>query len=189
MNSHELDIMLKLPRIRRWQIVRTYHTQSVSDHSFRVWLLATHLYDTLFPIPHNSFARELLSRWAMLHDVDEVLTGDMPSTVKRLLEEVAPGVMGRFQDRLLVDLPLVAETRNGIRNTLEEVLVKIADNVEAILYLQDDGMGNVDQVVDTRTEAIQGLYTKGKTLYTGVPWLVVAGWVSNLLGEGYVGLF
>lgn len=185
MNNHELDLMLKLPRIRRWQIVRTFHTQSVADHSFRVWVLATHLYDSLFPVPHNSFGRELVSKWAVMHDMDEVLTGDIPSTVKTLLEQISPGVMGKFQDRLLVDMPTVAEVRNGISNTMEEILVKIADNVEAILYLADDGMGDCDSIIQTRLDAIQGQYEKGKKNYSGVEWAIAANWIMDRIGAQY----
>lgn len=183
MTNNELEIMLRLPNIRRWQIVRTYHTQSVAAHSYRVWLLATHLYDTLYPTPHNSFGRELVQRWAMLHDVDEVLTGDIPSTVKKMLEEVSPGIMDKFTNRLLVGLPLVAATRSGIRSTVEGIVVKVADNVEAILYLLDDGMGDCTAVIESRMDALKGLLAKGRLGFTGVEWGQVEDWIANILHD------
>lgn len=179
MTDTELEIMLRLPSIKRWQIIPVLKNQSVAEHSYRVWLLATHLYDTVFPTPHNSFERELVQRWALLHDVDEVLTGDIPSTVKTLLEEVQPGIMHRFTDRVMVDLPTASAARAGISNTAAGLLVKIADNVEAVLYLQENGMGNIDPIIATRMLAIEQLFAKGVKMYTGVNWGAVSAWVGS----------
>lgn len=181
MTDTELEIMLRLPSIMRWQIVRVYKNQSVAEHSYRVWLLATHLYDAVFTTPHNSFERELVQHWALLHDVDEVLTGDIPSTVKTLLEEVQPGIVQRFTDRVMVDLPTASEARAGIANTVAGLLVKIADNVEAILYLQENGMGDTAPVIRTRMMAIEHLFDQGVRIYSQVEWWKVSNWIAALV--------
>lgn len=140
LTNDELELALRLPSIQRWQIVEVSKPQSVADHTFRVWLLATHLWDTLFPVPHNSLDRATLERWALFHDVDEVVTGDIPSTVKQTLNRAVPGAVARLKQAVHEQhFPSIEAMFRGQMNTTVERVVDICDIVEAMLYIRKYG--------------------------------------------------
>lgn len=121
---------------KRWTIVRVSREQTVAEHQYRVWVLATSLYDHLMDgTPHNSFEREAVGFWALVHDADEIWTGDLPSPIKSLLEYLSPGILKKLKDKVLDDnLPQVAASMRGIESTYAATVVKIAECVEALTY-------------------------------------------------------
>src|SRR5688572_14693816 len=130
--------MLALSTVNRWAIVDMVRPQSVAEHSYRVWVLVQDLYEMMFPVEHNSFEKASSETWALIHDADEVYTGDIPTTVKIALEKLAPGIVGRLKEVVLRDrMPQVLRKLRGLEGTLPAFFVKIADTVEAILYLRE----------------------------------------------------
>jgi len=77
-----LRVMSTLPR---WGIVRVLHRQSVAEHSFYVALYADGIADLLGWT--NESRRVHLLRSALWHDVDEIVTGDIPGPVKRAIPQ------------------------------------------------------------------------------------------------------
>ena len=147
-NLDEAVKMMKLTDVERWVIVPVTRRQSVADHSYRVWVLALSLYDAMVTVPHNSFERESVGYWALTHDVDEIWTGDLPSTVKDVLEELHPGIVKRLTEHILnKHLPTVAGTMRGLENTFAAQVVKIADCVEALTYYLRYSYNNRDKAV------------------------------------------
>lgn len=76
---------LAMSYTRRWVINPTYREQSVAEHTFRVLLIAIFLHEYL--IEQSRAATREVNKWylmqdVILHDADEVDTGDMPSTNK-----------------------------------------------------------------------------------------------------------
>lgn len=141
MTNAEVELLLQLPNIERWQIVEVSRRQSVAEHTYRVWVLTMDLYDRMFPIEHNSFRREGVAHWALVHDALEVITGDIPATVKQSLESVAPGAVQRLEEALLTDhMPSVANKYRGIKYQMEQFIVQIADITEAIMYVGKYGV-------------------------------------------------
>ncbi len=133
--------LMRQTHIKRWGIVPMKREQSLAEHSFRVWCLALALYDTLIPIPHNSFERESVGTWALLHDAEEIWTGDLPSTFKRKLEEdFGKEVMKDLKmDVLQKHVPELAGQMRGIEGTFAACIVKIADAVEQVAYYRKFG--------------------------------------------------
>lgn len=134
----KLDEAVKLVKacdVKRWTIVPVTREQSIAEHSYRVWALALSLYDAMMTTNHNSFERESVGFWALTHDTEEIWTGDLPSTVKAVLEEIAPGVIKRLKERVLGDnMPGIAAAMRGLENTFAAQVVKIAECVEALSY-------------------------------------------------------
>lgn len=81
--SPSLRILSSVPR---WGIVRVLQRQSVADHSFYVAVYADALADLLGWGPEH---RAHLLRSALWHDVDEIVSGDIPGPVKRQIPERA----------------------------------------------------------------------------------------------------
>lgn len=131
----EAAYLVKQTDVKRWGIVHTAREQSVAEHSFRVWVLAMALYDYLVPVPHNSNDREAVSYWALTHDADEIWTGDLPASIKKVLEQVAPGALKKLKDRVLIEnVPDHAARARGIEGSFPAAVVKLAECVEAYGY-------------------------------------------------------
>lgn len=150
---------LRLTEVSRWGIVATSRQQSVGEHSYRVTMIAQALYDYVFTTPHNSNDRQLLSSFAMIHDIMEVLSGDLDSVFKMAVKSRYPDVFANVVDNMAkqrLDAGPIANTigslERSVRGTFIEVLVKIADFLEALIYLDQYGtnsrhMGNVRDTI------------------------------------------
>ena len=89
---------LRLSHIKRWGIVLTTGTQSVAEHTYRVWQLV-HLWGPAAGLTPEEQA--LAERYALLHDMPEIRTGDMPTTIKT---PEAKAAMAEFERLALPEL-------------------------------------------------------------------------------------
>lgn len=131
---------LRACHVRRWHIVQTSREQTLAEHSFAVAVITGSLADHMQwkGLMHPAKALKLLN-WALSHDLIEVRTGDVPTPFKKVLREVGGAdILGRAEDA--VDADFGANYR-GIAGTEVEMIVKIADMIESIYFLQDNGVG------------------------------------------------
>ena len=139
---------LRACHVKRWHIVQTSREQTLAEHSFAVAVIAGSLAAAM---RWNGLLQESgklkLLQWALAHDIIEVRTGDMPTPFKRDLEAVGgKGIVEKAEDR--VDADTMAAYRQ-VRGTEIETIVKLADQIEAIFFLQDNGVGaHAKQVLD-----------------------------------------
>lgn len=137
MTPEEAEHLLHAAHVKRWTIVAVDREQSVAEHSYLTWVLALSLYDTLCPVPHNSFERESVAFWALVHDAEEIWTGDLPSNIKAIFEELAPGTLKKVKEEVLGRyLPSVASAYRGTVGSFVEAVVKLAETVEAYTYFR-----------------------------------------------------
>lgn len=75
---------------------------------------------------HDKDVMEEVIRYALVHDIEEVYTGDIPSTFKR---------------QLRAQCPEVSSLLDGANHCPDEVkaIVKLADYLEAIHYIREFG--------------------------------------------------
>lgn len=131
---------LRLCHVKRWHIVQTHRTQTVAEHSYAVAVIAGSLAAATKwrGLLHDSGKLKLL-QWALAHDVMEARTGDMPTPFKRALEAVGgAGIVEKAEDH--IDREEGGNYR-AIEGTEVEAIVKLADQIEAIFFLQDNGYG------------------------------------------------
>lgn len=168
---------LRLTEISRWGIVATSRQQSVGEHSYRVTMIAQALYDYVFTVPHNSNDRQLLTSFAMVHDIMEVLSGDLDAVFKLAVKSRYPDVFANtISDMALQRMdagPIagtVASVERSVKGTFVEVIVKIADFLEALIYLDQYGTHSrhAHNVRDTILEHLWGRVEQFKrTSYFG----------------------
>lgn len=122
---NELDHRLSI--VPRWTIVRTIQKQSVAEHCFNVERIATQIAIKWMGI------REIellfgISQYALHHDDDEALTGDIPSTAKGY-----------------VQINLVSESHKWAHGNDTVIhVVKLADLLEAVWFLSiESKLGNL----------------------------------------------
>ena len=139
---------LRACHVKRWHIVQTSREQTLAEHSFAVAVIAGSLAAAMrWKGLLQDTGKLKLLQWALAHDIIEVRTGDMPTPFKRDLEAVGgKGIVEKAEDR--VDADTMAAYRQ-VRGTDIETIVKLADQIEAIFFLQDNGVGaHAKQVLD-----------------------------------------
>jgi 5'-deoxynucleotidase YfbR-like HD superfamily hydrolase len=130
-NLDQLKLALNLHNVRRFQTHRLQQNKSVAEHSFRVGALYNYLGGTEYES-------------AFFHDIEESITGDIPSPAKKHLkgleyfEEMRPKYEDTKQARLgkLCDkLELVLDLREQLEDTgkLPKRLMQVyEDELEAV---------------------------------------------------------
>lgn len=130
-----LTDLLSLSHVPRWAIVRHHRAQSVAEHSFNVTLIARELVGRL---KVDDVRLDCITGFALAHDVDECVTGDIPSPAKKHFRAREPFVSGFTQV------------------TLKEIqVVKLADLIEAHTWIAMNGLGpHAGQVADHLYEKV-----------------------------------
>jgi len=122
----------RLADVPRWTIVRTLRRQSVAEHSFNVALIADWLCDQINPHYNPAFKYEVM-RAALLHDRKEALSGDVASPAKKFFDDEA--LDEHYSDKHERDAEMAQPEAM--------VIVKLADKIEACVFLQIEmNMGN-----------------------------------------------
>lgn len=132
---------LRAAHVRRWHIVQVCREQTLAEHSFNVATLSGALAARMrWPGLMDNTKKLKLMHWAMMHDLIEVNTGDIPTPFKSKIREAA-GNAGVLEDaESLVDNEHMGHYR-AIKGTEVEMIVDLADVIEAIFFLQDNGIG------------------------------------------------
>lgn len=116
--------ILRASSVKRWNIVKTVHTQSVAEHSFNVCFIARHLCKLLDMDDTN------IVKAALEHDLDEVRFGDIPTPLKAEM----------IKNGNNLDLAELNNAPSRELSDLEKIVLKVADMCDAILFLQSNWM-------------------------------------------------
>ena len=142
----ELQRLKALPRTG-WLLRGIREVESVAAHTYGVALTAMVLAD-LVEARGQVIDGEAVLRMALLHDLAEVRTGDLPSTIKPYFD---PGTMRRAEEGVATDLlgplgqlgdhwyELWREYED--RRTLEARLVKAADKLDLLVQASEYEQG------------------------------------------------
>lgn len=120
---------LKLSHVPRWGIIDKFKEQSVADHSYRVAIIAMELGEWLEEKGVKQLDWVRLYKEALLHDLHEHRSGDIPSNFKaHLRERVGLSMYRRLFPSVFTD------------HAYESAVVKIADLVESITWIERYGV-------------------------------------------------
>lgn len=126
-----LGELMRIGDVKRWHTVRTALDQTLADHSARVALIALQLYWYHTGRTDNADIAALLTT-ALLHDAAEVHLGDPPPAGKTTMYMAA-------EIALLSGLsPLF---KGGVQNYELKSIVKVADRIEAWLWIRENAVG------------------------------------------------
>jgi 5'-deoxynucleotidase YfbR-like HD superfamily hydrolase len=113
--------------VKRWTTVRTTRSQSVAEHSHVVALISMRMCQLL----GRPDILPLCAAYACIHDLDEVITGDIPSPTKRRFDETTQKTLGLYSDALAVTY--------GIDVPEVKSLVKVAERLEEAWFINEHG--------------------------------------------------
>lgn len=152
----KLSDKLRAQYVQRWTTVHLTHRQSLAEHSFNVALIAMELSSIVFGDYDELFSNQVLY-YAITHDLDEVITGDIPSPTKRRLIDFCPEI-----ENILG----TANAPNSLTEYSSEMvanIVKIADIIESAFQVKQHGDGiHARQVADDMSNIMAAAISKLK---------------------------
>lgn len=138
----DIGTLMRLSDVRRWHTVRVAREQTLADHSCRVALLALRLYWLVTGETDNADMATLLAT-ALVHDAAEIRLGDPPPAGKnRAWTETERGVM--------LSLPPELLQKQAQQHSIVHSIIKVADRVEAWLWIRENAVGKHSMQVVTR---------------------------------------
>lgn len=153
MASNQFFAMIaRMKYIDRWALMRNTESESLSQHSFEVAVIAHALACISNERLHTELDPEHAAVLSLFHDSAEILTGDMPTPVKYYSEEIR-GAYAKVEEvateRLLGMLPedlrtdYVPVLEYETREPEMKVLVKAADKLSALIKcIEEEKAGN-----------------------------------------------
>ena len=144
----EIEAVMRFGSVKRWHMLDTTKTQSLAEHSGNVALLA-HLIAHSAPGMFFGSSREA-TMYALMHDIGEVFTGDIPTPTKRHL-------MGlKAVEDKVIPYTFKWDTSDDIK-----MMVKLCDLADGIRFIRLHGVGA------TGRHATEGLIEQFDILVAG----------------------
>ena len=124
-----IDKLLDCQHVRRWNLISTTAQSTVASHSFNVAVIAIALRRKMFNT--ISFSEEEVCYYALLHDVDESETGDLPTPTKTAIRAhgVDPNALFDTQGGMPEPSPIIQQ------------VVKMADLIDNATFIAEHGTG------------------------------------------------
>ena len=144
----------RMKNIDRWALMRNTRNENIQEHSYDVAVLAHALALIANKRFEGKFDPERAAMYALFHDTNEIITGDMPTPVKYYnpeIKEAYKKLEDISKDKLLAMLPdyLREEYRElfFFEKLAPEykVLIKAADKISAYIKCIEEGKaGNAE---------------------------------------------
>ncbi len=132
--------MLRSNTVKRWHIVDTSKQQTIAEHSFNMCLLV----EEICKLVGQEDQTDAAIRYTIHHDIPEVVLGDIPTPTKRFY-----GLMNALGESGL-------DPQSAAPNGFIEDVVKLADLLDAVMFLQLYGIGKHSQ--DVRADLVERIY-------------------------------
>lgn len=153
----------------RWHSVGVHRNQSVAEHSGLTSLYVDFLILGINPnvTPQDHL---LALRYSLWHDQPEVITGDLCTPLKRLLEAYLKNEFPLEKiEKILCEQ--YKSTSEAIENTYIKNITKLADYLDAILYLEEEGKEKQAQKIKLDIiNSYRALITKSQNEYPDYHW-------------------
>lgn len=124
--------------VTRWHSVNCHRYPSIAEHSYLVTMYARELLARIMPDATVQEQLDLM-QYALVHDLPEVLTGDMATPIKRKLESLYPegqSPLDKIEEDLCPDYKIM---KDKVKDTALIRIAKLADILEAIKFIDVEG--------------------------------------------------
>lgn len=121
-----LTEILRAQNVNRWNLIAVTREQSIAEHTFNVVMIARAICKAL-KIDDN-----LMTKAAIEHDLDEVITGDIPSPTKAMARQHEMD-LGKIEG---------AKKNCDRQQPLDKAILKFADLLESVHFLDNFGTGH-----------------------------------------------
>lgn len=171
MKMHDLE---KMCHVKRWHRLRVDREQTLAEHSFMVAGLSYDLYLKIIPKKMQS-KKEMNNMfiYALFHDAGELYTGDIASPFKDELREIfkehiKDDPFEYIEDKLF---PEGKKIKKKVKNTPIKYIAKLADLLDAILFMKSEGRGHEKEIVLERLKVkYVEVIKKGQDYFDKLNW-------------------
>lgn len=158
---------LRSRNVKRWHTCDTVKEQTVADHSHGVGILAEEMLERLFINSENNPTiedRYYVLKYSQVHDLPEIICGDLSSVFKRWLSQTSidfDGILNFVEAKLVPELNILKEVFAA--KPYLATVCKIADILEGYSFITlsmgldaqhnkhiieklDDALANIEEV-------------------------------------------
>jgi 5'-deoxynucleotidase len=130
--------MARASHVKRWGIINTVRPQTMAEHSFMVALITLELLHELSIKVDGPMEILNIVIGALVHDLPETRTGDIPTPGKALIDGAAgTNLLEQIEHALLPTVPYTG----GLIPTFATHLIKLADLIADYHFLCDNSAG------------------------------------------------
>lgn len=126
-DRHAVESVMRISAVKRWHMIDTTRLQTLGEHSANVALLAMLIARTS-PIEYFDTYTQVAAA-ALVHDIEEAFTGDIPSHTKRRLD----GIDDLEKEVTHVTMTVVVSASTAM-------LIKICDIADGIRFVRLHGV-------------------------------------------------
>ena len=159
--------------VTRWHSVNCHRYPSIAEHSALVALYAREIAARVVP-DLSAEQQVLLYELALVHDLSEIVTGDMPSPIKRALREHFKGQPSPVDQLERAICPDAAEREDQAQQPEQSYLwriLKLADILDALVVIRQEGKGPARDVISAeRGAAFEALLAKAQSEHPQLNW-------------------
>jgi len=158
--------------VTRWHSVRVGRAQTIAEHHYLVTMLAQEMYRGIAK-QDNPVQLLVLINYCLLHDTPELIMGDLPTPIKRRISQYC--TENDYENPIDVIetgiSPELAKLSDTIAETPLYYVAKLADIADAILFLQQEGIGDHAIMVQEKIELQFGqLINDAKKRFPDLHW-------------------
>lgn len=169
--------------VTRWHSVRCARNQTLAEHHYLVTMIARELIRRILGDDLPAETRLLALEYALTHDAPELLMGDLPSPLKRRIAEIA----GHADPLVRIEreiAPEIAARRDALQGSALAAIVKLADLMDACLFIREEGIGRHATVVAEKTEmALRDKILESQRGFADLDWSHATELYAQMRGE------
>lgn len=128
----ELEVIMRLQSVKRWHMIDTTRQQTLAEHSANVALLAGYI-ATTSPGLYFGHSAEVTAA-ALMHDLDEVFIGDIPTHTKRASAKL-------FDELKRLGREVLPQSMQPGLDERTKTMIKCADLADGIRFIRLHGVG------------------------------------------------
>lgn len=150
------EIPSRTESVQRWQGVEMLgKRKNISEHSFQVALYSLILYKEIGGGFYGVIKSDLLHE-ALVHDIPEIITGDIPVSCKQRMPEMKE-ILNKLEEAILAEDLKALEINSSHQNT--KFIVKVADYLCVRQELDRElQLGNFSQPIVKAKEVVEKIY-------------------------------
>ncbi len=184
MTDFTFQEIMRTAHVKRWQIVRTAREQTLSEHLYRVWAITRFI---CVALAVDQVTAATAHEWALIHDQPEVITGDIATPAKEAMRKAVPDSdpIKTIELNLSEHYAMVWQASKVSLNNgpTPYEIVKLADVMEAAIFLGTEGIGTHAKVVyDGLRKTVAQIYAAYRLKYPDVEW----GKIRHLINESWM---
>lgn len=165
----DVETVMRLHAVKRWHMIDTTRVQTLAEHSANV---ATLVFGIVRSCPGMYFGNALNAAGAaLIHDIDEVFTGDIPTHTKRKLQGV--------EELERTTTPQVFRHDTKLFDPRLAELIKICDLCDGIRFIRLHGVDVTAKHAREGLEAqLHQLREKVRGVWPGDVFMHVGRWTA-----------